>query len=181
MDGKKLLVISDTHGNRPALKAVLSWAKDRMPPNDTICCAAFLGDGAYDLRMAAEAAGFYSEWKLVRGNNDYDSSLPDSAVFDFAGRRFFMCHGHRHSLYGGYHALLAAANSNNADVVLFVHTHVPFQKKAGGILLLNPGSAGSPRSRIGATFAVIECTDGQPLKAEFLGIDAKGEIKKVNI
>ena len=39
MDGKKLLVLSDTHGSVSALKTVLNWAKDRVPPNDTISAA----------------------------------------------------------------------------------------------------------------------------------------------
>ncbi|MDR0323415.1 MAG: metallophosphoesterase [Treponema sp.] len=201
MESKKLLVFSDTHGRITALKAVLNWAKNHVPPNDTICCTAFLGDGASDIGRAAEASGFYSNWKLVRGNNDYESIMPDSAVFDFAEYRFFMCHGHRQGLHGGTHGLIAAGRSNNADVVLFGHTHVPFYKNADGLLLINPGSVGSPRSRIGATFAVIECTSlrsvhdrkdtmavSQPpscadtlIKANFFGIDAQGKIEKVKL
>jgi len=64
MDGKKLLVFSDTHGGFTPLKAVFSWAKDRLPPNDTISCAAFLGDGISDLKRAADETGFYCDWKL---------------------------------------------------------------------------------------------------------------------
>jgi putative phosphoesterase len=182
MESRKLLAISDTHGSLLVLKAVLKWAKDRLPPNDTICCSAFLGDGISDLQPAAAAAGFYSSWEYVRGNNDYDTpSAPDSAVFDFADHRFYLCHGHRHSLYGGYFSLVNAAKSNDADIVLFGHTHVPFCKREGGVLLVNPGSAGRPRSRIGATFAVIECTSGEMPKVKFWGINSKAEIQEVMV
>ena len=180
MENKKLLVFSDTHGRITALKTVLSWAKDHLPPNDTICCTAFLGDGVSDIGRAADAAGFYSEWKLLRGNNDYESTAPDSAVFDFADYRFFMCHGHRHGIYSGHHGLVTAGRSNNANVVLFGHTHVPYNKNVNGLLLINPGSVGSPRSRIGATFAVIECTDTL-IQADFFGISAQGKINKVKV
>jgi len=181
MDSRKLLVLSDTHGSVHALKAVLDWAKNRIPPNDTILGAAFLGDGIADVQYVAKATGFFCDWKLVSGNNDFGHSTPEAAVFDFAGNRFFMCHGHSHSLYGGYHTLVAAAASADANVALFGHSHVPFQKVEGGVLLVNPGSVGRPRSRIGATFAVIKCAEGERPEAEFFGIGAHGGIYNVRL
>ena len=181
MDSKKLLLLSDTHGSVTALKAVLIWAKNHTPPNDTICCAAFLGDGISDLRPAADAAGFFCEWKLVGGNNDYGFSIPDAAFLDFGGHRFFMCHGHRYSLYGGYHTLIAAAHDAGAEAALFGHSHVPYLKNTDGLLLINPGSIGRPRSKIGATFAVIECTEGESLKTEFWSVGARGEIRELKL
>ncbi|MCL2442660.1 MAG: YfcE family phosphodiesterase [Treponema sp.] len=182
MDNKKLLVFSDSHGSVNTLKTVFKWANDHIPPNDTICTAACLGDGLSDIRMAANATGFYSDWKLVLGNNDYGIQAPEAAVFDLAEHRFFMCHGHRQGLYGGYHTLLAAAKNNDANAALFGHSHVPFFKIIDGISLINPGSVGRPRSRIGSTFAVIECIEGGPINVEFFGISAHNEsIRKVKI
>jgi len=180
MDGK-LLVLSDTHGSVSTLKTVLNWAKDRIPPNGTIGAAAFLGDGISDLNQAANATGFFCDWKVVNGNNDYGCSFPEAAMFDFCENSFFICHGHRHSLYGGYHTLITTASRAGANVVLFGHSHVPFQKNADGILLVNPGSIGRPRSRIGATFAVIDCIEGEQPKPEFWGISAHGQIHKVKV
>jgi len=181
MDNKKLLVLSDSHGNIAALKAVFNWAKDYIPPNDTICAAAFLGDGLSDLKKAADATGFFCDWKCVGGNNDYGISMPDALTFDYAEHRFFICHGHHYGLYGGHHALLAAARNNNADAALFGHSHVPHYKTVDGIKLINPGSVGRPRSRIGATFAVIECPEGQPMNVEFYGIGDEFKIEKLKI
>ena len=177
MDNKKLLVLSDTHGRLSYLQTVLNWAKDRIPPKDVICLSVFLGDGISDLHQAVKTTGYYSDWKLVRGNNDYGSQYPESDVFDFVNFRFFICHGHRHSLYSGYHSLINAAVSNGANVVLSGHSHVPHFKNMNGIQLINPGSAGSPRSKIGATFAVIECAEGKKLNVEFWGINEKGIVK----
>jgi putative phosphoesterase len=116
----------------------------------------------------------------VGGNNDYGYSLPEAAVFDFGGRRFFMCHGHRHGLYGSYHSLIAAAHEAKANVALFGHAHVPFCKTIDDILLVNPGSLGRPRSRIGSTFATIECTT-EPPKVEFWGLGSRGDILQVKL
>lgn len=181
MEGKKLLVFSDTHGGIAALKTVFNWAKERMPPDDTICAAAFLGDGIADLQTAANATGFFCEWNLVSGNNDYGYSVPGTMILDFCGIRFFMCHGHRHNNYGDYHTLVSAAQAAEANAVLFGHSHVPFMKIINGILLINPGSVARPRSRLGATFAVIECTEDQMPVTEFFGISAHGVIHKINI
>jgi len=179
--GKKLLVISDSHGNVPALTAVFSWAKELIPPKGTILACAYLGDGFPDLHKAAETAGFYSDWKLVRGNNDYGIQLPDAAVFNFGEHRFYMCHGHKHNLYSGHHVLLEAVKNNDADTVLFGHIHVPFFKNIEGISFINPGSVGQPRSNIGSTFAVVECPEGEPLCAEFFALNEKGLVENILI
>jgi len=181
MDGKKLLVFSDTHGSIAPLTAVLNWAKDRLPPDDTISGVAFLGDGIFDLSRAAESSGFYCDWKAVCGNNDYRSTVPEEVVFDFCDYRFFMCHGHHHSLYGGFQSLIGAARSTQANVILYGHTHIPSCKNIDGFLLVNPGSVGRPRSRVGASFAVIECLPGEPLTVQFWGIGDKGKIKELKI
>jgi putative phosphoesterase len=178
---KKLLVFSDSHGSVSAVKAVLTWAAKHLPPNDTICGAAFCGDGIADLKPAAESTGFYCDWKLVNGNNDYEYSMPESIVFDFCDYRFFMCHGHRHGIYTGFNSLVAAARSNEAQIVLFGHAHVPINKTESGILILNPGSVSRPRNRTGATFAVIECSPDNAPKVEFWGIGGRGQIKPVKL
>jgi len=180
--GKKILVFSDTHGSITVLKSVFSWANDHIPPKDTICAAVCLGDGVSDIRKAADATGFYCDWKVVCGNNDYDIQAPEVIVFDYADHRFFMCHGHRYGLYGGYNTLLAAAKNSEADAALFGHSHVPFYKVVDGVSIINPGSAGRPRSNIGSTFAVIECIENKPLKVEFWGIGAYSQsIRKVKV
>jgi putative phosphoesterase len=153
----KLLVFSDTHGRLNALIKVFRWALD-----NNITSAAFLGDGIEDLQTASRAAGFFCNWHLVRGNNDFNikapEAAPEAAVLDFNGLRFFLCHGNRYALYNGNHALITAGRNAAADAVLFGHSHVPYCKKEKDMLLINPGSVGLPRSKKGATFAVIDCT-----------------------
>jgi uncharacterized protein len=182
MDNKKLLVFSDSHGNVRALKAVFNWAKDHIPPNDTILAAAFLGDGISDLEHAADETGFYTDWKLVMGNNDFGVSMTETLAFDFAEHHFFMCHGHRYNLYSGYSFLVNAAKNAGADIALFGHSHIPHYKIVNGITFINPGSVGRPRSnKIGASFAVIECPDNKPVSVKFFEIGLQGKVKEVKI
>jgi len=181
MDNKKLLVFSDSHGNVRTLKAVFNWAKDHIPPNDTICAAAFLGDGISDLEYAADETGFFTDWKLVMGNNDFGIVMPETLTFEFEGHYFFMCHGHRFNLYSGYNLLVNAAKNAGAEAVLYGHTHIPYYKIVNGITLINPGSVGRPRSRIGASFAVLECPVNKPFIVKFFEIGVQGKIKEVKI
>lgn len=47
-------------------------------------------------------------------------------------------------------------------VVVFGHSHQPVVEDAGGLLLLNPGSACDPRRARIPTVAILEIGDGQP-------------------
>jgi len=174
MESQRLLVLSDTHGDSLFLEAVLRWAG-----NDTFDAAIFLGDGIEDLHRSTARTGFSCEWKMVRGNNDYEASVPEAAIVESGGHRFFLCHGHRHALYNGNDRLIAAARKMEADTVLFGHTHVPFLENAPGLLLVNPGSIGRPRSNDGSTFAVINCPPEKPLDVRFWRIDPPGTIMEL--
>jgi len=179
MDSKKLVVLSDSHGEVDALAAVLRWAK-----NNAVDTAVFLGDGIHDMPRAETASGFSGAIKMVRGNSDYTAStatpMKEIDLFDFAGHRFLLCHGHRYSLHNGFDLLVAAARNNNADTALYGHTHVPHCETVNGVLLLNPGSVGKPRCSAGTTFAVIECVPEQPLQPVFWGIDSANNIIEQN-
>ena len=178
MGNSTLLVLSDSHGNVSALEAVFRWVK--LLPEGTIGAAVFLGDGCRDISRAAAATGFSREWKLIRGNNDDSFSAPESAVLDFCGHRFFLCHGHRLSLYGGSYRLTAAARNMEANTALFGHTHLPHCEYAEGILLVNPGSIGRPRSRAGSTFALVECAEPS-LEVQFWAVSPEKEIRNIRI
>jgi predicted phosphodiesterase len=68
-----------------------------------------------------------------------------------------------------------------ADTVLFGHAHVPSLENIQGILFVNPGSIGRPRSRIGASFAIIESLPQSRLDVRFWGLGLHGEIKEINV
>jgi putative phosphoesterase len=172
----KLLVLSDIHGNMPAIVAVLRWASDELTGSDM---AVFLGDGLRELSFAQQQAGLSCQWKKVRGNNDLAPTAPESDVFDFGGHRFYLCHGHRHALYNNFDRLAASALKTGADAALFGHIHVPCLENANGLLLVCPGSIGRARSNAGETFSVIDCMPGKPILVHFWGIDPGCNIREM--
>jgi len=180
MPTQRLLVLSDTHGHTRALEAVFKWAKD-ISQSSGINAAVFLGDGVSDLSYGERTTGFSCDWKMVRGNMDFDFSLPLIDILNFGGHRFVLSHGHRSDVYNSYDILVAAAQNNKAQAVLFGHTHTPCYETVNNILFVNPGSVGKPRSEAGATFAVIECEPDKPLEVEFWGIGSQGKIKEIEL
>ena len=175
MKNPLLLVISDTHGNTPSLKAVLKWGKKH-----NVDALVFLGDGTDDIAPAVLETGFAAPIKMVRGNGDYNYSIPFNDTLDFAGHTFFLTHGHISRVSESFSGLIGAAKSSGADAALYGHTHIPFWDEAGGILILNPGTVGAPRSIIGASFAVIECPPKEWFKIRYWSIKdgAAGKIIK---
>jgi putative phosphoesterase len=179
---KKILALSDIHGNIPAIAAVLKWAAGELENSDM---AVFLGDGLRELSFAQRQAILPCEWKKVRGNNDGASpgdampTAPESEVFDFGGHRFYLCHGHRHALYNGFDKLAASALKAGADAALFGHIHVPCLETVNGLLLVCPGGISRARSSAGETFAVIECMPEKPLKVHFWGIESNCNIREL--
>lgn len=152
-----VLVLSDTHGNLQNLTAVLAWARTCSGIEQLW----FLGDGITDLPLAAERAGYRPDWKLVRGNGDFDHQYPPSRTVEFAGKRFYLTHGHIQAVHDSLDALLRVAAMEHVDGVLFGHTHRPYWEELEGRLVLNPGSLGKPRNSPGPTFATLTVPSDQ--------------------
>lgn len=116
----------------------------------------FLGDGLRDLS--------YCEFGdvpvlAVCGNCDTftffgKGNADDEIVMTLGGKKIMMVHGDRYAVKNGYGRIAAAADEKGADIVLFGHTHIPFEKylpegesEYGIVLkkplyLFNPGSVG---------------------------------------
>ena len=146
-----LLIFSDSHGSRRAIERILSrqWA---LPMSQRPEYILFLGDGLVDLEGLELPAAVST--LAVSGNCDGFSSYgePELRIPVFANQRTVMMHGHRFSVKSGLDKAVAFAVAQNADILLFGHTHQPFaeQYEAGDVaygvclskplLLLNPGS-----------------------------------------
>lgn len=194
MDHATVLVLSDSHGDLTALAAVLRWAAHN-PLGDTggrktLSAAVFLGDGGEDIeaaetgRLSSWGESFTAPWYRVRGNGDFDPAIPNSLVLETAGRTLFLTHGNRYGLESGRRNLAAAAKASGAEAALFGHTHIPFCGEEQGLFLLNPGSIGRPRSRIGPSFAVLDCPSSGPLSARFFGFAIRGQalaVKEITV
>ena len=169
------LVLSDSHGHVPALKAVLKWAHEE-PAFDA---ALFLGDGNDDLPVASRETGFTLPWYKVRGNGDYNFSIADSLIVEVPLdskkiKKLFCAHGHRYGVERGALDIAEAAKKSGADAALFGHTHTPYCGFHNGIFALNPGSIGRPREGLKNSFAVLTCPAEGPFNARFYCLEKNG-------
>ena len=142
----KILVFSDSHGAYHKMKAVVD-----MHPDARLMI--FLGDG---LRDADRLFDEYPDIPhiAVKGNCDLTGILPgdtylDEQTADIDGKRIFCCHGHKYSVKSSELSLWLRAKEKGADIALFGHTHVPFERTYEGVTLFNPGSIG------GGSFGLI--------------------------
>ena len=131
----RILAISDSHGaTAPITKAI-----DMLTP-DVVC---FLGDGARQAENIADECNI--PFHIVKGNCDL-GFYEESKLIELCGKRIFMTHGHKYYVKGGVGTLKEAARKTGADIVLFGHTHTPFEQYDNGLYMLNPGSCACPRN-----------------------------------
>ena len=85
---------------------------------------------------------------FVRGNCDWLESFEEVITFEFANQKFLLIHGHLHLSYYSkniIHSLEPYLIKNNANVVIFGHTHKKLFQISSGRTYLNPGSLLYPR------------------------------------
>ncbi len=93
----------------------------------------------------------------VCGNSELGTGLLLENTLKIEGKRIFLCHGHTYHVKNGLHALAEAGK--DADLVLFGHTHEPFDDVVDGVHLFNPGSISLPASG-SPSFGIIEIDNG---------------------
>lgn len=138
-------VISDTHG------LLRPQALEAMAGSDLILHAGDVGDLGIIERL-----GTIAPVVAVRGNNDRDArppkagGLPARAEVVAAGHRILVLHEIAH--------LDADPAASGLAAVVYGHSHKPSIERRGGVLYLNPGSAGPRRFRLPVAVALIEAT-----------------------
>lgn len=143
----RVLVISDVHGDvRGVCEAI-----EQQPDARVVL---FLGDG---LRQMEDAAERYPdrEFYMVPGNCDFGAGSIPVRQETFGGKRFYFTHGHLHDVKYTLYRLELAAREAGADIVLFGHTHNPYEEYADGLYLFNPGSL-----RYGRTYGYVDIVGG---------------------
>src|SRR3978361_477275 len=134
-------IISDTHGLlRPK-------AEQRLAGVDHIVHAGDIGrpEIVDALRRIAPVTA-------IRGNVDsgeWAREYPDTKIARLAGKSIYVLHDLK---------ALQAASGAGVDVIISGHSHVPKFDIVGGVLYLNPGSAGRPRFKLPITLATLEVT-----------------------
>ncbi|MCC8960242.1 metallophosphoesterase family protein [Bradyrhizobium sp. Pear77] len=88
----------------------------------------------------------------IRGNVDrgeWAHEYPDTHLVCLAGKLIYVLHDLK---------TLKANRGAGIDVIVSGHSHVPKIDRVGGVLYLNPGSAGPRRFKLPITFAMLEVT-----------------------
>ncbi|MGH3217181.1 MAG: metallophosphoesterase family protein [Streptosporangiaceae bacterium] len=177
----KIGIVSDVHGDHEGLKLVV----DAFGAIDELWCA---GDVVNGYRFSHETYEFLRARKarIVMGNHDEEylksaasRSVPKNETelrnqraagclaaqveAEFNGKRLLMTHGSPVGPRWQYvhetsARVLSAIGELGYDIVILGHTHVPMAIRAGGTLIINPGSCSelrTPRNRDLLTGVVI--------------------------
>ena len=147
-------VISDTHGlMRPQALAA-------MQGSDYIVHGGDIGDPAILDQLRAIAP-----LTVVRGNNDragWAGDIPDTATLDLGVVKLYAVHD------------IATLDIDpvvaGVQIIVYGHSHSPTATWRGGILYLNPGSAGPRRFKLPVSVAEV-LVDGPSVTARVIQLD----------
>ena len=156
---KKILVISDSHGNAKNVKRIL----DLCPDADMIV---HLGDGASDL-SSLFPDNYEKPFALIEGNGEYYGFVgadrryrpKRTETVEFEGKKIFMTHGHKYNVRYSTALLAKKGKEMGADICLYGHTHRKDLDEVMGITVINPGTASE-------SYAVLEIENGE-INVEF--------------
>jgi uncharacterized protein len=153
----RVVVIADTHLRR-------SWPNRRLPaPAVDLLATADVILHAGDITQAEHLDDLrrHAPLHAVLGNNDPElvDVLPETLEVEIAGVRIAMIHDSGPAR-GRQRRL--AARFPDAEVVVFGHSHIPWNAPGeGGQLLFNPGSPTERRRQPHRTMGVLELVDGE--------------------
>lgn len=144
----KVLIVSDTHGRNHNLLKTL----ERVSPIDLIIHLGDFEGGEEYIRSITPCP-----IEIVAGNNDFYNTLPKEKVLQIGKYKVMITHGHRYGVNFSLSGLMELAKENNADIVMFGHTHVPVIDLSDTVWFINPGSLALPRqhTRI-PTFIIMD-------------------------
>ncbi|WP_024831643.1 metallophosphoesterase [Ruminiclostridium josui] len=158
----KVLVMSDTHG-------YLTNAMKAIEKNPDVEMIIHLGDYCRDV---ADLEQLYPDKKFeyVYGNSDFGvGTVEVEKTLEIEGRRVFLTHGHKYSVKWDLERIIAKAESENAHIALYGHTHIALIEQVSECMLLNPGSISESRSNLSESYAILDITP-EKVDAEFFYI-----------
>jgi putative phosphoesterase len=187
----KIGIVSDIHGNLAGLLRAL----ELMGDVDEVVC---LGDTIYDYRFSNEVVGFLREQRIptILGNHEWGfmgeqgvrargadwvdqelvgwlSEQPYRLELTRADKRLLLVHSTPWDPPGQYvlpgSKDLQRFGEEDADVVLYGHTHQQVAEEINGVLVVNPGSAGDAR----------DVRNGRRLSCAVLDL-AQGEVQIID-
>lgn len=148
----KILVISDSHGNKLGIDKIFQSMKfDYL---------LFLGDGLGDIGDYKYLDNVY----VVSGNCDFFSDEPNERVLELGGKKFFMTHGNKYGVKLGLGSFIRKATELGVDFALYGHTHSRDVQKIGDVYYINPGKF--CKYSDGCSCGVTIDIDGEDIKVD---------------
>lgn len=80
-------------------------------------------------------------------------------IINFKSFKLYIFHGDKALL--SLEALAQRAKSHNCNIIIHGHTHTPHYSIFNNVHIICPGSVSLPRSRAGATYAIININDDE--------------------
>ncbi len=151
-----VVVLSDTHIRRGGKRRLPDAAYPYLEAADVILHAGDIVVG----EVLDELRGF-APVHAVLGNNDHElvGLLPETEVLDIVGVRVGMVHDSGASTG---RAGRMRRRFPDADVVVFGHSHIPWNEAGlDGQLLFNPGSPTERRAQPHHTLGTLDLEDGR--------------------
>ncbi|MFT8325376.1 YfcE family phosphodiesterase [Oenococcus sicerae] len=145
------LIFSDTHGDRQEFEAILH----RYQHDPEIAAIFYNGDSEFD-----DSDPIWQGIHTVLGNMDFYDGYPIENVYKNQKDDIiiYQTHGHLARVADGLQMLDELAEKQQANIVLFGHTHVVFTGEYDHKLFINPGSTTyprGPRREIGGTYVIL--------------------------
>ncbi|GAB6138880.1 metallophosphoesterase [Halanaerobaculum tunisiense] len=143
----RVAVFSDAHGRSQQVRQALEQLSD-------IDYLLYAGDGVEDLLNSNFLTDI--ETIVVPGNRDFGVELPKERIVELAKQRIFLTHGNNYNIKWGLDKLYYRAQEEEADIVIFGHTHRKLAQEIEGTLFFNPGSIALPRDSRYGSYGVLE-------------------------
>ena len=161
----RVAVVSDTHAPR-FWKAMPERVAEALRDADVILHA-----GDVCTPSVLDELATLAPVHVVLGNNDGPDvaawGAPETLEIDLAGVRFAMIHdsGPKQG-----RAARMRRRFPDADVVVFGHSHIPWDTETDGQRLFNPGSPTDKRRQPRGTVGRLDVTDGRVASARIVAV-----------
>lgn len=152
-------LISDTHGLLDYRVPLAFEGVSRILHAGDIGAAHVI----WELETIAPVTAVFGNVDL-RGDPDLD--YPSVARFTLEGVRFLLVHDSHDT---------GPVSAEEADAVVFGHSHMPLVQDVDGVRWVNPGSASQyRRSPLGRSVALMEVAGGKITRTELVALDRFG-------
>lgn len=157
----RLAIISDTHMPRHAKQ----WPAELLRGLEGVDLIIHGGDWqTLDVYHALKELAFVEG---VSGNVDdeeiYDT-LPEQRVLDLEGFRIGIVHGHKGPGNTTPERARRAFADEEPDLIVFGHSHIPYDEVMNGVRLFNPGSPTDKRRQPSFSYGLLDLGDEVSLR-----------------